>query len=124
MAGEKPDPSKVDPSNTISISYEDLSEEQRQKFEADLKRQNEEIRAKMLACYGKTRQGVIEKEKFVMPAFQSATPPAPSTTMPTSPPIDVSTPKDPLVHFLRDLWINSRSRKLSRKISYSICMRG
>jgi len=34
MAGEKPDPSKVGPSNTISISYEDLSEEQRQKFEA------------------------------------------------------------------------------------------
>ena len=54
MAGEKPDPSKVDLSNTISISYEDLSEEQRQKFEADLNRQNEEIRAKMLACYGKT----------------------------------------------------------------------
>ena len=56
----------------------------------------------MLACYRKTQQGVIEKEKFVMPAFQSATLPAPSTTTSTSPPIDVSTPKDPLVHFLRE----------------------
>ena len=102
MAGDKPDPSKVDPLNAINVTYEDLSEEQRQKFEADLKRQNEEIRAKMLACYGKTRQGVIEKEKIIMPAFQSATPPAPSTTTSTSPPIDVSTPKDPLVHFLRE----------------------
>ena len=57
--------------------------------------------AKMLACYGKTWQGVIEKEKF-MPGIQSATPPAPSTTTSTSPPIDVSTHKDPLVHFLRE----------------------
>ena len=54
----------------------------------------------MLACYGKTRQGVVEKEKFVKPGIQSTTPPAPSTTTSTSPPIDVSTPKDPLVHFL------------------------
>ena len=101
MAGEKPDPCKVDLSNTINISYEDLSEEQRQKFKANLHRQNEEIRAKMLACYRKTRQGVIEKEKFVMPGTQSATPPAPSTTTSTSLTTDVSTPKDPLVHFLR-----------------------
>ena len=97
IAGEKPDPSKVDPSNTISISYEDLYEEQRQKFEADLNRRNEEIKAKMLACYGKTRQGVIEKEKFVMPSIPSTTPPASSTTTSASPTIDVSPPNDPLV---------------------------
>ena len=102
MTGEIRDASKVDPTNAINVSYEDLFEEQRQKFEADLKRQNEEIRAKMLACYEKTRQGVIEKEKFVMPGIQSATPPAPSTTTSTSPTTDVSTPKDPLVHFLRE----------------------
>ena len=78
MTGELGDASKVDPLNAINITYEDLSEEQRQKFKADLKRQNEENRVKMLACYGKTRQGVIEKEKFVMPGTQSATPPAPS----------------------------------------------
>ena len=101
MTGEIRDASKVDPMNAINVSYEDLPEEQRQKFEADLKRQNEEIKARMLACYGKTRQGVIEKEKFVMSRIQSTTPPAPSTTISTSP-IDVSTPKDPLVHFLRE----------------------
>ena len=123
MAGEKGDASKVDPTNTININYEDPPEDQRLKFEADLKRQNEEIKARMLAFYGKTRQGVIEKEKFVMQGIQSTTPPAPPITTLTST-TDVSTPKDPLVHFLRDLWINSRSRKLSRKISYSICMRG
>ena len=102
MAGELGYASNIDPTNAINVTYEDLSEEQRQKFEADLKRQNEEIRAKMLACYRKTRQGVIEKGKFVMSRVQSTTPPAPSTTTSTSPPIDVSTPKDPLVHFLRE----------------------
>ena len=78
MTGELGDASKVDSLNAKNITYEDISEEQRLKFEADLKRQNEENRVKMLACYGKTRQGVIEKEKFVMPGTQSATPPAPS----------------------------------------------
>ena len=85
MTGEVGDASKVDPLNAINATYEDLSEEQRRKFEADLKRQNEEIRAKMLACYGKTRQGVIEKEKCIMSRIQSATLPAPSTTTSTSP---------------------------------------
>ena len=102
MAGEKPDPSKVDPSNTISINYEELPEEQHQKFKADLKWQNEEIKAKMLACFEKTRQGVVEKEKFVMPSIPSTTPPAPSTTTSTSPTIDVSPPIDPFVQFLRE----------------------
>ena len=102
MAGENGDASKVDPSNAINVTYEDLSEEQRQKFETDLKQQNEEIRAKMLACYGKTWQGVIQKEEFVMPGTQSATLHAPSTTTSTSPTTDVSTPKDSLVQFLRE----------------------
>ena len=102
MGGEKGGASKVDPANTINVSYEDLSKEQRQKFESDLKRQNKEIKAKMLACYGKTWQGVIEKEKFVMPEIQSTTPPASSTSTSTSPTLDVSPPKDLLVHFLRE----------------------
>ena len=91
MAGEKVDPSKVDPSNIININYEDLPEEQRQKFEADLKRQNEEIKARMLACYGKTRQGVVEKENFVMPPISSTTspPPAPSVVNVSSSPQDL-----------------------------------
>ena len=37
MAGEKGDASKVDPANTININYEDLTKEQRLKFEANLK---------------------------------------------------------------------------------------
>ena len=117
MAGEKPDPSKVDPSNTISISYEDLSEEQRQKFEAELNRQNEEIKAKMLACFEKTWQGVIEKEN-VMPSIPSTTPPASYTTTSASPTLDVSPPKDPLVKFLREFGDKLRSHKWSRKILY------
>ena len=64
--------------NTININNEDLPEDQRLKFEADLKWQNEEIKARMLACYRKTPQGVIEKEKFVMPSISSTTPPPPA----------------------------------------------
>ena len=78
MASENGDASKVDPSNAINVTYEDLSEERCQKFEADLKQQNEEIKARMLACYGKTRQGVIEKETFVMPSISSTAPPPPA----------------------------------------------
>ena len=43
MTGELGYPCKVDRLNAINITYEDLSEEQRQKFEADLNRRNEEI---------------------------------------------------------------------------------
>ena len=91
MTGEIGDASKVDPFNAINVTYEDLFEEQRQKFKANLKWQNKEIRAKMLACYGKTRQGVIEKEKFVMPKTQSATPPAPSVVNVSSSPQNLYT---------------------------------
>ena len=101
MTGDVGDASKVYPANTININYEDLPEERRLKFEANLKQRNEEIKVRMLACYRKTRQGVIEKEKFVMQAIQSTTPPAPPITTLTST-TDVSTPKDPLVHFLRE----------------------
>ena len=81
MTGEIGDASKVDPANTINVSYEDLPEEQRLKFEADVKRQNEEIKVRMLACYGKTRQGVIEKETSVMPSTSSTAPPPPAPTV-------------------------------------------
>ena len=102
MAGEKGDASKVDPVNTININYEDLPEDQRLKFEADLKRQNEEIKARMLAFYGKTRHGVIEKEKFVMPSISSATPPPP-----VPPVVNVSSsPQDLYNMLLSDLGKN------------------
>ena len=102
MIGEVGDASKIDLLNAINVTYEDLSEEQRQKFEADLNRQNEEIKAKMLACYGKTRQGLIEREKFIMPSIPSATLSASSTTPSSSPTTDVSPSKDPFVQFLRE----------------------
>ena len=49
MAGENGDASKIDLLNAIHVTYEDLSEEQHQKFDADLKQQNEELKARMLA---------------------------------------------------------------------------
>ena len=78
MVGEKVDPSKVYASSTISVNYEELPEEHCQEFEAKLKRWNDEMKVRLLSCYGKTRQGVVEKEKFVMPSILS-------TTSPTSP---------------------------------------
>ena len=78
MTGEKVDPSKADPSNAINVTYEELPEERCQEFEAKLKRRNEEMKVRLLSCYGKTRQGVVKKEKFVMPSILS-------TTSPTSP---------------------------------------
>ena len=44
MTGEVGYASKVDPANTINVNYEDMPEEQRLKFEAGLKQQNEDSR--------------------------------------------------------------------------------
>ena len=68
MTGEKAIPSKVD-STSIDVKYEDISEDRRKQFEAQLKKEQEEATRRFLACYEKTRQGVVEKEKFVMPTF-------------------------------------------------------
>ena len=75
MAGEKVDPSKVYASSTISVNYEELPEERRQEFEAKLKWQNDEMKARLLSCYRKTQQGVVEKEKFVMSSIPSTNTP-------------------------------------------------
>ena len=53
MAGEKGDASKVDPSNVISVKYDDIPKDDRQKFEDNLKQQEEEARKNLLSCYGK-----------------------------------------------------------------------
>ena len=51
----------------------------------------------MLACYGKTRQGMVEKEMFVMPSI-------PSSTLPVSPNVNVSSsPQDLYGMLLSDL---------------------
>ena len=78
MTGDKVNPSKVD-STPVDVKYEDIPEESRKKFEAQLKKEQEEATKRLLACYGKTQQGVFEKEKFVMPTF-APPPPNPSTT--------------------------------------------
>ena len=108
MTGELGDASNVDPLNAIKVTYEDLSEEQRQKFEADLKRQNEEMKARLLSCYGKTRQGVVEKKKIVMPSFPSTTPPASHViTVSTSP------------HDLYSLLMSDHGKKIDTSHQYT-----
>ena len=52
MAGEKPDPSKVD-STPVDIKYEDIPEESHKQFEAALQKEQEEAKKKLLACFGK-----------------------------------------------------------------------
>ena len=95
MAAEKPIPSKVD-STPIEVKYEDMPEERRKQFEAQLKKEQEEAMRGFLACYGKTRQGIVEKEKFAMPTF---TPPNPSTSS-TSGTSNVSFTTDSIKQFI------------------------
>jgi hypothetical protein len=78
MAGEKPVPSKVD-STPVVVKYEDIPEEPHKQFEAHIKKEKDEATRRLLAFYGKTQQGVVEKEKFIMPTFKPP-PPNPSTT--------------------------------------------
>ena len=77
MAGEKVDP-KVD-ATPIDIKYEDIPEETRKQFEAAFQKEQEDAKNRLLACFGKTRQGVFKKEEFHMPTF-APPPPNPSTT--------------------------------------------
>ena len=90
MAGEKVDP-KVD-ATPIDIKYEDIPEETRKQFEVAFQEEREEAKKRLLACFGKNRQGVFEKEKFAMPTFASP-PPNPSTTA-TAAASSASTPSD------------------------------
>ena len=82
MIGDKVNPSKVD-STPFDVKYEDIPEESRKQFEAQLKKEQEEATKRLLACYGKTRQGIFEKKKFIMPTF-TLPPPNPSTTATTA----------------------------------------
>ena len=81
MAGEKVDP-KVN-ATPIDVKYEDIPEETRKQFEAAFQKEQEEAKKRLLACFGKTRQGVFEKKKFIMPTF-APPPPNPSTTATTA----------------------------------------
>ena len=81
MAGNKEDASKIDPNNVIEAKYDEVPEEYRKALEAQLKAFEAEYQRQLASCFGKTRHGVIEKEKFVMPTFPL---PTSSTTMTTS----------------------------------------
>ena len=90
MAGEKIDP-KVD-TTPIDIKYEDIPEETRKQFEVAFQKEQEDAKKRLLAWFGKTRQGVFEKDKFVMPTFAPPLP-NPSTTS-TAAASSASTPSD------------------------------
>ena len=94
MAGKKVDP-KVD-STPVDIKYEDIPEESHKQFEAALQKEQEEAKKRLLACFRKTRQGVFEKDKFVMPTF-TPPPPNPSATA-TAAASSASTPGDVSLH--------------------------
>jgi len=88
MAGEKVDP-KVD-ATPIDIKYEDIPKETRKQFEAAFQKDQEDAKNRLLACFGKTQQGVFKKE-FKMPTF--TLPPNPSTTATAAVP-SASTPSE------------------------------
>ena len=91
MAGEKPVPSKVD-STSVDVKYEDIAEQRRKQFEAAFQKEQEDANNRLLACFGKTRQGVFKKEEFSMPTF---TPPPPnSSTTATAAASSASTTSD------------------------------
>ena len=101
MAGDKVDP-KVD-ATPIDIKYEDIPEETRKQFEAEFQKEQEDAKNRLLACFGKTRQGVFKKEEFKMPTF-TPPPPNPSTmataaTSSASTPSEVSFTFDSIKHF-------------------------
>ena len=90
MAGDKID-SKVD-ATPIDIQYEDIPEETRKQFEAAFQKEQEDAKNRLLACFGKTRQGVFKKEEFKMPTF---TPPPPNPfTMAIAAASSASTPSE------------------------------
>ena len=74
MADDMIDASKIDPEDIIDAEYDDIPEERRKQFEAQLKKEQEEATRRLLASYERTRQGVVQKHEFIMP-------PNPSTSM-------------------------------------------
>jgi len=71
MADDIVDASKIDPEDIINVEYDDIPEEPRKQFEAQLRIEQEEATRRLVACYERTRQGVIKKEEFIMPTFPS-----------------------------------------------------
>ena len=59
------------PKNITDVEYNDVLEEKRQALEAFFKEFQEDYKRKIASCFGKTRQGVVKKEKFIMPTLKS-----------------------------------------------------
>ena len=66
MADDIVDASKIDPKDIIDAEYDDIPVERRKQFEAQLKKEQEEATRRLLAYYERTRQGVVQKEEFIM----------------------------------------------------------
>jgi len=59
MADDKLDASKIDPEDIIDAEYDDIPEEHRQTFKAQIKHEQEEATRRFLSCFKRTRQGVV-----------------------------------------------------------------
>jgi len=71
MAGKEENKSLIDPKKVIDAEYDDVPEEHRQALEAQLKAFETEYKKELASCFRKTRQGLIKRDKFVMPTFIS-----------------------------------------------------
>ena len=67
MADYFVDASKIDPEDIIDAKSDDIPVEHRKQFEAQLKKEQEEATRRLLACYEKTWQGMVQKEEFIVP---------------------------------------------------------
>ena len=81
MSNDIVDASKINPEDIIDAEYDDIPEERRKQFETQLKKEQEEATRRLLACYERTRQGVVQKEDFIVP-------PNPSTSTTSNVSID------------------------------------
>jgi hypothetical protein len=71
MVGEVLDKSKVVPKNVIDAEYDEVPEYRCQALEAHIQEYTADCKRKMASCFEKTRLGVVEKEKFIMPTLPS-----------------------------------------------------
>jgi hypothetical protein len=65
---------EVGPHNTIGVAMEDLPEAERRALEKELEEEMAEERMRKLACFQKTRMGVIKKTVPAITTAATATP--------------------------------------------------
>jgi hypothetical protein len=65
---------EVGPHNTIGVAMEDLPEAERRALEKELEEKMAEARRRKLACFQKTRMGVIKKTVPAITTMATATP--------------------------------------------------